>query len=158
MSVDLQIALWGLAVCSPFAVNLSIRKDVDAIGISGMLVLIWIAGRVLWVALGPPDCAALNPVIDAVAGATVFGAWLTRKALWKLALCSLYIGQIALAFDYAWHWDSRELFISYLQLNNTLFVGQILCVLFPGAVDVARSICRCMPHRPRNVHPARSGR
>lgn len=157
MNEHLQILAWGVAVCAPFALNLSLRRQVDAIGLSGMMVLIWTLGRILWTFFGPPDCLALNPLIDALACATCFIAWATQRAAWKLMLCLFYLGQVALAYDFALVWGDRDILISYLEINNALFVGQLLCVSYPGIADVARILGRRMSHRARAVHSVGPG-
>lgn len=153
MSVEAQIIAWGVAVCAPFVLNLTQRRYIDAIGLSGMMVLIWALGRVLWTLMGPPACLSLNPVIDGCAGAVAFTAWATQKANWKLCLCGLYVAQCAGHFDFWLGWPEQTDLYSYIALNNTLFAGQILCVSYPGVSDVVKMAVRRMSSRANTVHP-----
>jgi hypothetical protein len=134
-----QIMLWGAAVGFPVILNLAMRQSPDALGLSGMLVIIWAFGRAMWVVWSPPECLALNPLIDSIAGATVFSAWVTRPRFWKFALGALFVAQVCLHLDFWLSWPQNASLYRYILLNNTLFAGQLACVLWPGGSSVARS-------------------
>ncbi len=80
MTSTAQVIAWGIATVAPLILNMSMKRGPDAIGLSAMLLLIWVLGRVSWALWTPPESMAINPFVDAVAGMTVFAAWLSRRA------------------------------------------------------------------------------
>lgn len=150
MTPELQVSLWGFAAAAPVLLNIFTRRSSDALGLSGMILLIWVMGRVLWALYTPPDSMALYPVIDAMAGATAFGAWATRRQAWKIALTWLFVLQCALhaAFWVAYPTvQSGGILLRYLQLNNAIFACQLICVGAPGGVQLSRDVSGWLSRR-----------
>lgn len=152
MSTNAQIAGWGVAVLLPFMLNMKTKQSPDAVGLAGMLVLIWSFDRVLWALVGPPQSMALNPLLDSCAAIIAFSAWMSRPKWWKLGLVGLFVAQDCLHLAFWVGWPQYSKLISYIALNNLLFLGQLICVASPGGSHVARSVFGWVSHRPRNVH------
>jgi len=143
MKPEFQIAAWGAATIAPLLLNALTRQKADAIGIAAMLVMIWSIGRVLSALWTPPESMAIYPLIDTLAGMTVFYAWMAGdRAPWKLVLTGLYVGQCATAFSFWMAWPAEASLLRYLWVNNTLYALQLLTVASPGGVHVASRLLR----------------
>lgn len=138
MDIGIQLMLWGIAVSIPVIVNLLLKRS-DALGLSAMLLLTWVFGRISGALYSPPESMALYPVVDAACGITAFVAWKTKKAPWKLALTGLFIVQCCthLAFWVAYPTDNASLW-RYIAINNLWFGLGLVCVAGGGVWDVAR--------------------
>lgn len=156
MSTELQIALWGTATVAPLALNILTKRSADAVGLSLMIVMIWLLGRVFWMLYTPPEAMQWYPVIDAVAGAFVFQAWLRRPVFWKVALTALFVAQCVLHAAFWMSWPADGSLLSYLVANNLLFALQLLCVSAPGGFHVARLVGHWLSDRPRGAHHVRA--
>lgn len=159
MNAEQQTVVWGILVTLPFLVNMWLRPRSDAVGLAGMVVIIWVIDRVVWALLPTEiDRAATDAIIDLIAGAVAMSVWTNRHRWWKLALAWFYVGQLVLHFDYilAFPTGPRVTTYNYIVLNNALLVGQLLCVLYPGVRDgvgrLARLAYGSLPHRARHVH------
>lgn len=154
MSAQAQICLWGAAVLMPLFLNSLMRRGPDALGLSSMLAMIWAFERVMWALWAPPDCMRLYPIIDAVAGATAFTAWLTRRKPWKLCLSLLFLAECGLHFDFWLAWPANANLYSYILMNNLLFAAQLLFAASPGVLSVvlASGLVGSVPGRARTVH------
>jgi len=155
MTAELQIALWGAATCGPVLLNTATKRSADALGLSSMILLTWVMGRVLNALYTPPESMSLYPVIDMLAGATVFSAWATRPRWWKLALVALFTAQCALHAAFWLAWPSPGSLVRYLWVNNSLFALQLICVGAPGGGQLARDTLAWMSRSPWARHHAR---
>lgn len=156
MSAELQIALWGVAVCTPVLLNIATKRSADALGLSGMILLMWVMGRVLGAVYTPPESMSFYPVMDAMAGATAFYAWSSDRRAWKLGLVILFTAQCALHVAFWLAWPSPGSLLRYLWVNNSLFALQLICVGSPGVRDVARRLVGWLSRRPWARHHARA--
>lgn len=156
MSAELQISLWGLATLVPVGLNLAGKREADALGLSLMIVLIWVLGRVLWALYPLPDCVNLYPVIDGLAAVTCFTAWSSRKKHWKAGLGTLFLFQLGLHSAYAIAYAQNpaiSVFYRYIGENNALFALELFCIAWPGGRDVvARVIFGRLSRRVPVVH------
>lgn len=157
MSVGIQIMLWGIAVSIPVIVNLLAKRS-DALGLSAMLLLTWVFGRITGALYSPPESMALYPVVDAACGVTAFIAWRTHRAPWKLALVGLFVLQCCthLAFWVAYPTDNASLW-RYIAINNLWFSLELVCVAGGGVWDVARGALSHLLGRSRSSRHARLG-
>ena len=93
MNESAQILSWALGVSIVVGVNLFNRKDPDALGLSMMLLIMWVISNVLAAFYAPPDSMRLYPFMDLAGGLTAYVAYKTRKAWWKLGLAYLLLIQ-----------------------------------------------------------------
>ena len=163
MSDELQTTIWGLVVFLPLALNLATHRRVDAVGLSGLLVLIWTLSRLFWLFDSPPGSMEWYAPVDFIAGVTCFTVWKQGRQFWKLALTATFATQVALhtAFWAAWTqlggwgggFEADTLLWRYVALNNLLFVMQIVCAISPGGRHVAvRTIARVSGRVRRHRH------
>lgn len=160
MSYEIQLLLWGVAVCLPVMLNI-MTKRVDAVGLSAMLLLTWCFGRITAALYSPPESMTFYPLVDAACGVTAFAAWVTRRAWWKLALTGLFGLQLALHASYWVSWvidptDKAALY-TYVLANNLVFASELLLVGGGALVDVARGIGHGMLDRARAVRHVAHG-
>ncbi len=132
MSQEAQIAGWGLAIIAVVNLSLSNRKDPDALGLSLVILTIWVTSRVLSFVFAPPEHLQFAAVMDLMAAAAALGAWTTRRAAWKLALASLYGVQIAAAASFWLAQPTGNGFYLYILTLNVTFCLQLMCVGWPG--------------------------
>lgn len=157
MTYEQQVALWGLLTVVPFALNMATKRHPDAIGLSGMIVMIWAVERVLWTLWTPPECMSAYPAIDFMAGVTAFVAWSTHRARYKLILAGLYVLQLMAATDFWWAWafdHSSANTWRYVALNNGVYLLELLCVAWPGGSYAAHSIFSRLSHWARADYSA----
>lgn len=154
MTAQAQIALWGFATVFPFVLNVRAKQGPDAVGLAGMLVVIWCIGRVLWALWSPPECLSLYPVLDSIAAVIAFTAWMSQPQGWKIILCALFVAQDCLHLAFWAAWPQASNLHAYLALNNTLFIGQLMCAASPGVGHVARSALRALLDRGGYLHHA----
>ena len=159
MSAEIQTALWGAATFLPVGLNLLGKRESDALGLSVMIVLIWVLGRVFWAFYPIPDCVNLYPVIDGLAAITCFTAFASRRATWKAVLGSLFLAQLALHTAYAIAYvrdPGIPIFYRYIGENNIIYALELFCAAWPGGQHVgARDLFRRLSHRLPGVHSAR---
>jgi hypothetical protein len=158
MTYEAQLAAWGAATMAPFILNLGMRRGPDAVGLSIMLVLIWVLGRVFWSLWSPPASMQLYPLIDAAAGMTAFTAWMTRPTWWKLVLTGLFLVQLALHVAF-WAAQPVEGSLSrYIALNNLCYAMQLVVVAWPGGWRlVTHHLFRALPRGLGTFRHARLG-
>lgn len=158
MSPELQTTLWGFAAVAPLMLNMITRRGPDARGLSAMIVLIWAWGRLMHAIYTVPECMALYPLVDSIAGATAFTAFMTKKRGWKLLLTAFYLLQVMLALAFWMAWPHPGSLYTYILWNNWAFAGQLLCVAWPGGLSVAHRFKSRLSHRARPLHLPRTGR
>lgn len=154
MTAEMQTAAWGIAVAIPVLLNVMSKRSADALGLSGMILLTWVLSRVFWAFYEPPEAMQWYPVIDCAAGITVWAAWITRRAWWKMALVMLYVGQCITHTAFWAAWPSDGSLLRYLWVNNSLFACQLICVAYPGGRHVALRTLSWVSDRARRMDHA----
>lgn len=130
-----MIAAWFLvALIALFSLSMLNWRNLDALGASVMLALIWACCMVLAALYEPPDSMGLYPVLDAMGGASAMVIWFRRPALWKLALAGCFLVQCVL--HVAFWWFGFPPLSQYARVLDILFALQIACVGAPGAWNV----------------------
>lgn len=161
MAPGVQVMLWGAAVIATVALNYRHKGDPDAFGLSVMLLMIWVMGRIMWAILAPPQSQAMYPLFDFLGGATAFLAFQTRIAWWKLALSLFFLAQLCL---HSLFWASKALQLpvtinqyEYTAINNAIFAMQLSVVGWRGVRDgvLASRIRAWVRHRPGLGHHSR---
>lgn len=157
MPASTQLLLWGIAVCIPVILNLAAKKT-DAVGLSAMLLLTWVFGRVTAALYPVPEAMSLYPIVDAACGITAFVAYRSRPALWKLLLASLFMLQCILHVAFWAAWPAPGSLYRYVFANNALFLLELLCVSGPGGFSVvAHLVGSGVPDRLRPFRHVRFG-
>lgn len=139
MGAEAQVMVWGAAVILAVALNYRQKGDPDAFGLSVMLLMIWVMGRITWAVWSPPQSQALYPLIDYAAGCACFWAWQTKPAPWKLIMAMTFMVQLAL---HAIFWAAPVVFstesvgqYTYTSALNAIFAMQLLIVGWRGVRD-----------------------
>lgn len=138
MSAGAQIVMWLIATLIPMGINLNTR-DPDARGLSMVLALVWLFGIVMTSLYPVPLSMRLLPVVDLAAGLTIFLAWHSRPAVWKLMLVWLFMLQLLAHCAFWAHYvvlPSDEATVRYIVALNAIFALQLLTVAYPGARNV----------------------
>lgn len=160
MSYEVQILMWGAAAIIPVLLNLHTKRT-DALGLSVMMLLTWVLGRITGALYSPPESMALYPIVDMACGIICFAAWATQRAWWKLALTGLFGLQCLLhaAFWLAWVADptDKATLYRYVLANNLVFASELIIVAGGAVGDVARSSSHWVLDRARSVRHVAHG-
>lgn len=149
MTAELQIVLWGAAAALPVVLNLTTERAADAKGLSMMILLIWVMGRVFGALYTPPESMQWYPVVDSLAGITCFVAWRARPAPWKLGLVGCFLFQCALHAAFWLAWPTPGSLLRYVVANNIIFACELCLVGGPGVAHGARLVGRMLSGRAR---------
>lgn len=134
----------GCAAAASFAFVMatdrgSVRHP-DAVILSAVMVLIWGISMISDGLLAPPESKLLNPVLDAAFAVGAGWAWLTRREGWKIALLVLLAVQSLSHVVYQTEYRQAGVLWSYTLVLNMTFLAELLCIMTPGASNVARWI------------------
>ena len=110
----------------------------DAIACASVIAIVWLLYVSAWLDHSPVQMiwltwhvkvspAALWAATDAVALSIIMGFWAARPRGWLLVLSSLYLAQLA---EYAINQNGP--FHNYAWFLNSLWYGQLLCLLWVG--------------------------
>jgi fucose 4-O-acetylase-like acetyltransferase len=159
MPVTVQIYLWGFAAVLPLLLNIGTRRNADAIGLAGMLLITWCIGRVVSMFYTVPQSMGYYPFEDAICGAIAFAAWRTQREWWKLLLTGLFVLQLALALSFwgAWSQGHKEALNFYRPANNASFALELLCAGWGALAYVGGHLLSRVPGLARVGHHRRAG-
>lgn len=156
MDAQQQIATWFVATIAPFCLNAIFKRDPDAIGLAGMIIVGWCFERVCWVVWTPPEAMQLYPLMDLAFGLTTLTAWGTRPVWWKMALAAVFLFQCCVhtAFWFAYPTDAPFV-IRYVAVLNYSYALELILAASSGLGHALAVLGRALlPHRSDLRHHA----
>jgi len=144
--------LFGAAVFLTWAVSQwsahDDRKNVDALGVSLMLVVSFILTNVLEVTVGWPDMVVWFPFMDAAFCAMLYFNWRRHPRTWKAVVMASLVAQLVSHFGVTVLWESDQLTRSGTYLYATFINGAFaLQLLATGSVGIGHAVGRLFASR-----------
>jgi len=144
--------LYGTLVAIPLALNLAASRidygrHVDAVFASGMLCVLWALTNAIGVLYEFPQSKQFHSLLDLIALSAMVGAYMTQRQAWKLALCVLFLAQLAAHAVFWWMWwhtptewhtaawrdtPLGSIGRGYMATLNVLWLAMLVCVAWPG--------------------------
>ena len=135
------LAFGGVATCV-LALNASVWRrntaNIDALGISFMLLVVWFISNATLALYGVPDVVRLYPLWDLIGGVLVAVSFSRHPSIWKGVVLGCFFAMMAA------HVAVRARYLSgsgsasfYLKALDVLVLVQLAAAAWPGARHVA---------------------
>jgi hypothetical protein len=128
----------------------------DLLACSGMLLTTWAISNILTELYTVPDAWVFYPVMDAICGAAVMWAWLSKPSKWKIGLAGLFLLQCALHVAFWLHIEKTPTILyTYALALNLIFGAQLLVTGWSGGAHVVDRVVRALGlhHVPAGTYP-----
>lgn len=137
-----------VATLAPLLLNHLTRQKADAVGLAGMLVLVWLFERTLRIWYSPPEALQPYAAVDFICGLVALRSWWKGgREWWKMALVSMFALQLC---GHAAYWatyiqdptDKYALRVYMIYLNLTYLVELMLVSVGGVRSAVAAAVAR----------------
>lgn len=150
--------LWGAAALLPVLVNTAAHRVnpcryTDAMGLSLMLLFSYGFYNLSLIAPpGQPQNMTVLPFWDLLALAITMVAWGVRPRIYKLALASLFMFDLACHAAFWLSWPQPNQPYLYKAALNVGFAMQVVTLAFPGGAELAGHALDLLSYRRRHHH------